>query len=243
MTEAQRPVDEDLQLNGGVGGDEFDLIAIQLPGQYHARHAQLGRGVDAGQIVDGHLGAGVQRQIRADSPQHAGRAQVLHQHGVRAAVAEEAARLRDGVQLPVADQRVQRDVDLAAALPAVFYGIEIFPAAEVFRAPAGVEGILQPQIDGVRAVLHGGHHRLRAPRGGKQFQHGLLLGVPPRSAGRNCLNNKLLHKITEYYTIGQGLDSRGICMIYLKRISRPQARTPSPAGGMPPREKQQRKQK
>ena len=47
VAEAERAVDEDLRLDGGVGGDGADLAAVQLSGEHHPLHAELRRGVDA----------------------------------------------------------------------------------------------------------------------------------------------------------------------------------------------------
>ena len=43
--------------------DIFDLTGRQLPGQHGPAQAQIGAGLDAVQIVDGHLGGGVEGEI------------------------------------------------------------------------------------------------------------------------------------------------------------------------------------
>ena len=182
VAEAQRPVDEHLQLDGGALRDEADLLFIQLPRQYHALHPQLRRGEDAGEIVDAHLGAGVEREIGAGRAQHPRRAQVLHQHRVGAGLAEEAPGVRQLLQFPVRGERVERDIDLAAALTAVFDGLEVLLAAKIFRVAPGVERAVKAEVDGIRAVLHGGDDRLRTSGGGKKLQH-ICFSVCTRAAG------------------------------------------------------------
>ena len=154
-------MDEDLHLDGAARGDEADLLGGKLAREDDPAHAELRRGVDPGEIMDGHLGAGVQRKIGADAAQHAREPEVLHQHGVRPRVGHEAPKLRRLLHLAVAHEGVHRDINAAAALVAVAQRVYKFLLGKIFRAPAGVEAA-EPQINGVRPVLNGGDNSLRA---------------------------------------------------------------------------------
>ena len=159
MAEAQRPVDEDLRLDGRVFGDEADLFDAQLPGQHRPRHAQLRRGLHPLQVVDGHLGAGVQGDVRQVLADGGGQAQVLHQDGVGPGFGGEPRALQRALHLPVVDQGIQSHIDLAAADAAVAHGPCEFFVVEILCAAPGVE-VAHAEIHGVRPVLDGGDDSL-----------------------------------------------------------------------------------
>ena len=125
---------------------------------------RLRRGVDAGEIVDAHLCAGMQGKIGTDGANDTGGAEVLHQRGVRAGFRNKNGKLRQIGQFPICAERIHRHEDLAAALVTILHCVEVFLVREVFCASARVEGA-KTEINGVRAVLHGGDHGLRAPGG------------------------------------------------------------------------------
>ena len=164
MAEAERAVHEDLGLDGGVFCDVPDLLQAELAGQHGAGAAHLGGRLDARQIVDAHLRARVDRDVGQGAADHGRKAQILNENGVRPLVGHESRRIQRGLHLPVADQGVQRDIDLAAADAAVARGLAELLFGKVFRTAAGVEAA-QAQIDRVRAVLHGGDDGFRGTGG------------------------------------------------------------------------------
>ena len=174
VAEAERPVHEDLRLHGAVLRDEADLLEAQLARQYDALHAELGRGLHAREVVDAHLRARVQRDVRQGAADHRGEAQILQDQPVHADGVGQAGRLQRGVHLPVVDEGVERQVDLAAADMAVAHGLFQLFLVEVFGSAAGVE-VAHAEIHGVRAVLHGGDDGLGRARGRKQFDHSFCL--------------------------------------------------------------------
>ena len=82
MAEAERAVDKNLGLDARVPADKPDLLKTQLAGEHGAGKAHLGRGLDPGETVNAHLGAGVQRDIRHSAVQTGGQAEILHQYRV-----------------------------------------------------------------------------------------------------------------------------------------------------------------
>ena len=110
---------ENFDLNGGVLTDVGDLVPAQLPGQHHPGHPQVGALLDPVQGVDGHLGGAVDGQVGRRLPQHPYHAQVLDDDGVHTDVAGVGGHLGGAGQLPVGEQGVQSQVDLAAPQMAV----------------------------------------------------------------------------------------------------------------------------
>ena len=181
MAEAEGAVDENLRLNGGVLGNELDLLEAQLPGQYRPGQAHFGGGLHPGQVMYAHLGAGMDGQIRQRLPDGPHQAQILHDDPVRPAAGGQPGSGHGGFHLPVCHQGVQGHIDLAAPDAAVAHGLFKIFLTEVLGAPAGVE-VPQAHIYGVRPVLHGGNHCLRRPGGRKQFQH-CSISPKPRGTG------------------------------------------------------------
>ena len=174
MAEAERPVDKDLGLDGGAPGDIADLLIAQLPGQHRPGHAQLRRGLHALQVVDGHLGAGVQGNVRQVLADGGGQAQILDDDAVGPGLGGKPRALQRALHLPVVDKRIERHVHLAAADAAVAHGAFEFLFGKVFCAAAGVE-IAHAHIDRVRPVLDGGDDGLGRAGGREQFDHSLSL--------------------------------------------------------------------
>ena len=98
-------------------------------------------------------------QIRGDMPGQGRQAPVLDDHAVYAAPAGQAQhplRLR---QLPVGEQRVERQIELDAPEAAVLDGGGQLVLGEIPCAPPGVEAAAA-QIDRVRSVLNRRGHGL-----------------------------------------------------------------------------------
>ena len=195
VAEAQRAVDEDLGLDGSAGGDVTDLIDRQLAREHGARESHLGRGLDPGEIVDAHLRAGVQGNVRQRGAQRAHEPEILHDQSVGAERGDEP-RLGDGrFRFTVVHERVERDIDPAAADAAVAHGLLKLFLGKVFRSAAGVE-VAQTEIDRVGAVLYGGNDGFRRAGGGKQFCHGFSFGAEDRLFRIKSIKiqNTLYHK-------------------------------------------------
>ena len=105
---------EYLDLDGGALADEFDLIPGQLPGQHHPAGPQVGAPLYPVQRVDGHLGGGVDGQVGDRLAQHAHHAQVLDDDRIHADGAGVGRHFGGSGQLPVGEQGVQGQMDLAA---------------------------------------------------------------------------------------------------------------------------------
>ena len=170
VAEAQGPVHKDLRLDGGVLSDIADLVKAQLPCQHRAGQTQLRRGLHARQIMDRHLGAGVQGDVRQVLADGGDETEILDDDAVGPAFGGEAGTVQSGLDLAVVDQGVERDVNLAAADAAVTDGALELLVGEVLRAAAGIE-IAHTHIYGVRAVLHRGDDGLGRSGGREQFCH------------------------------------------------------------------------
>lgn len=135
------------------------LVPGQLPGQDHPAGPQVGAPLHPVQGVDGQLGGGMDGQVGDRLAQHAHHAQVLDDHRVHADGAGVGGNFGGPGQLPVGEQGVQGQVDLAPPQVAIRNRRRSLLSREVFRVAAGVE-ISISKIDRVRSVLNGGGDRL-----------------------------------------------------------------------------------
>ena len=119
MAEAQRSVDEYLRFYRRMLCYELYLLETQLARKDCTGKSHLGGRLDAGKVMDAHLGARVQRNIRHGLSQYAQEPEILHKDGVRAEIRYAPGKLDGLLHLPVADERVHRDIDLAVAYAAV----------------------------------------------------------------------------------------------------------------------------
>ena len=142
----------------------FICSKAQLAREHGAGHAHLRRGLDPGEVMDAHLRACVQRDIRQRLTYRIGKAEILNNDRVRAELRCEARALHSLRNLTVVDQGIERDIHLAAADAAIAHRALELLIREVLRAAAGVE-VAKPHIYSVRTVLHGGDNGLRRTRG------------------------------------------------------------------------------
>ena len=176
MAEAQRAVDEYLRLYGGVFRDICYLLKAQFAREHRARQPHLRRRLHTGEVVDAHLRARVEGDVRQGAAYRGDKPQILNDYPVRAALGREARGVHRRAHLPVVDERVERDVDLAAAHAAVGHRLFKFLVCKILRAAAGVE-VAHSEIDRVRAVLHRGNDSLRRPGGRKKLKHYTISSV------------------------------------------------------------------
>ena len=92
--------------------------------------------------------------------------QVLHQHGIDPGGDGLARGKLQCSQFVVEDERVERDVALDAAAVQVAHQRGEFVGGEVDGPGAGVQPAAEAEIDGIRAVFHGGRRRKRRRRPG-----------------------------------------------------------------------------
>ena len=78
MAEAQSSVDKHFSFHGGMPGDKADFIQTQLPGKYHPGNPYLSSRFHSGEIVNAHLSARVQRQIRKRPADRLSKAEILN---------------------------------------------------------------------------------------------------------------------------------------------------------------------
>ena len=161
---AQRPVHKDLAPHACPGADGDDLLLGKLPGQHHLGKAHFLQQPGARQVVDGHLGAGVQRQGGVPLPDDFSQAQILHQHAIHPGGGYRIQGMEPLGQLPVGHQCVQRYIDPYPAGMAPANGLRQGVFVKVFGARARIKAA-QPQINGIGAAQDGGAQlRLAARR-------------------------------------------------------------------------------
>ena len=165
VAHTQGAVDEALDLHWGAVAQIGDLVSAQLPAHHHPGHAQVGGGFGPVQGVDGHLGAGVEGQVRRHLAAHPRHAQVLHQQGVHAHLADLIHQLGGLGQLPVVEEGVEGEIDLDPAEVAVLDGLLEGGFVEVDCVAAVVE-VAIAQVDGVSTALDGGADGLWGTGGG-----------------------------------------------------------------------------
>ena len=174
VAHAQRPVAEHLDLNGGILADVRDLVPAQLPGQDRPGHPQVGALLHPVQGVDGHLGGGVEVDVRGHLPQHPGHPQILDDDRVHPHLTDLSGHLCRLGELPVGEQGVQGEMYFGIPEMAVRNRRRSLLPGEVLRVAAGVK-IAVAQIDGAGAVLDRGLDRLHGAGGSEQLQHGASL--------------------------------------------------------------------
>ena len=168
IAHAQSAVGKSLHLGAAATADLGDLGAGQLTGKDHTLHTQIGGLLCAAQTHQAHLGTGVDRQIRRHLPGQSENAPVLYQNGIHAAAAGKAQQLRCIFQLPVAQQRVEGQIDFGSPQMAILHRRQKVFGCEVLGAASGIEGAYA-QINGVGPVLYCRHHGFPGAGRGKDL--------------------------------------------------------------------------
>ena len=178
-------MDEGFDLNAfSRGGPEVG--ERKLAGRHGADHAAVRGEARSGRIGDRHLGAGVPRQFRRDEAGQTQNAEVLHDDGVHAGVAQKSQVIRQLAHLPIVRERVHRHKQARAVQMRKTHGAAQLVAVEIVGVSARAEG-LAAQIHGVGP---GVHRRFKGfPRSGgrqqfKEFFHDLLAEFSSRRSPR-----------------------------------------------------------
>ena len=114
-----------------------DHVQAALPGQHHPHAAQRPGKAHAADIVQGHLGTGMHRQIRKARAEHIRHGQVLHQYAVHPQAVEQRQHLPHLRQLPILDEGVHGHMDAHPVQVAVVHGLGQLGAVEVPRPRPG----------------------------------------------------------------------------------------------------------
>ena len=165
VAHTQGTVDEALDLHWGTVAQIGDLISAQLSTDHHSGHPQVGGGFGAVQGVDGHLGAGVEGQVRRHLAAHPRHAQILYQQGIYAHLADLIHQLGGLGQFSVVEEGIEGEIDLDPAEVAVLDGLLEGGFVEIHCIASGVK-VAVSQVDGVSAALDSGTDGLWGTGGG-----------------------------------------------------------------------------
>ncbi len=144
ISDAERAVDEDLEVQGGALGGLFRLHLLHLRNRdLAAKHGE--RSAEATSVIDArrarhrHLRRGVDREVGRDATDEAADAGVLDDGGVDAGRDDRAERARGLGEFVGEDQRIERHVALHAAAMQVGHELRQVGLFEVLSPDAGVE--------------------------------------------------------------------------------------------------------
>lgn len=104
-------MDEGFNFQGCAPADSFDFFGAHLPGQYSAGIAEWFQQLHAAQVVQAHLGRGVDRHIRCRLRDEPGQPQILHDERIYPRFTGGADRFHSGGKLPVEHQGIDRQMD------------------------------------------------------------------------------------------------------------------------------------
>ena len=144
ISDAERAVDEDLEVEGGALGGLFRLHLLHLRDrdlatEHGERSAQTAGVIDARRARHRHLRRGMDREVRRDAADEAADAGVLDDGGVDAGRDDRAERARGLGEFVGKDQRIERHVALHAAAVQVGHELRQVRLFEVLGPDAGVE--------------------------------------------------------------------------------------------------------
>ena len=132
---------------------EGDFGGAAFAGKHRAGHALIAAEANASRVVNRHLRAGVNGQIREAAPRHPQHAQILHQHRIHADFTQQPQHIHDSRHLAVLNQRIDSHMDTHMMQMGEPHGVPQLLHIEIARAcPRRIRGI--PQIHRVRARRH-----------------------------------------------------------------------------------------
>ena len=174
VAHAQGAVDKYFNFNGGVGADIADLLPVQLPAEHHTFDTHGGAHLHTGKGVDGHLRGAVDGNVGGDLTAQLHDAKVLNNECVHIAGSSVADHLRQGIDLLVGNQGIQRQVDIHTPDMAVLYCLLQGLGGKILCALTGIKGAAA-QIYGVCSVLYGCPKGIHGASRCQQFDHSLFL--------------------------------------------------------------------
>jgi len=111
---AQRAVDEHLEFEFRRLAHRGDLFHGHLPLEHHPADAEFFGDFEPGRVVETHLGRGVELEFREIFARHPDDPEILHQQCVGAHLLQRGQCFGHFRKFLFLDQRVERDIDLAA---------------------------------------------------------------------------------------------------------------------------------
>jgi len=193
VSNTEGTVDKDFEREAGRvgGGGEFGQFPQgKLPGKNSEVEALATGERDSLRGSEGHLGGGVELDLRADGLGKADEAEILNNEGIHGgggSEAEESLRLQ---QLRGKDKDVHGEVTPASAGMEEVHDLREVPLREVLRPEPGVEG-RQAEINGIRSSRHRRLETVPVARRGEQFRFScfhptvLAQGAPLGLASKN----------------------------------------------------------
>ena len=159
MAETKCPVDKDFGLNRSIFRDKTNLFQAEFPRKHHTCQTHLGCCFRTCQIVDTHLGAGMQREIRQSIPQHSNQPDILYNNAVGSVFRCHTGATNRTLNLSVINECIERGIYFAATYSAVSCCFFEFLSCEIFGSSPCIV-ITEPEIHCVRTVLNGCNHSL-----------------------------------------------------------------------------------
>ena len=174
--------------------DFANLRQRHFPRQNHAGKSQILQRLNARQIMDGHLRAGMKRKPRRDLPRQPRNAEILHQDSVRPRVLQEAQIIGKTGKLRIVHRGIHRDMHSNAAKMRIPDRLPQARLVEILRVGPRAEPVPR-QIYSVRPVLHGSRQSLPAPRRRQKLNHDFS------PCHENIAHKTLRNCISEHYTM------------------------------------------
>ena len=165
---AECPVQENFGLAGGVRCDIANVFEGELPCQHDADRAELCKGAQAVQGVDGGLCADMDGQRGQIATEHTDPAKIRGNDAVGPHPIEIGGGSEKGLTFAVKEQGVHGGIDADAEGMAVGDGAFGLFAAEILCIGARAE-LRGAEVDGIRTGLHGGQHGVIGSGGREQF--------------------------------------------------------------------------
>ncbi len=138
----------------------------------------------AGGAGDGHLGGNVDGKVGREVANEPADADVLHDGGIDPGGDDGAQIFLSGGHFVFKNERIEGDIAFYAAPMEKFHEFGQIIAGKILRAHPGVE-LVQAEVDGIGAVLHGGAGAFPVAGGREQFRQARRIGLRGRSGGGN----------------------------------------------------------
>ena len=157
---------EMFEFEGGSSADGGDFVQSEFAGEHGPGKAHLLQLVDAGAVVDGHLGGGMQGQAGEKAADQSPEAGILNDQCIDADIREARQDVEDSRQFGFLNQRVAGQIEPAALLVRIDGHLRDFGQCEIFGLGPGRE-FGKAAIDSVGASVERGDKGLDAAGRGK----------------------------------------------------------------------------